>query len=127
MAPRVVVRQPPAAAPALEAAPAARTVQRAWQVARPGAETPVLPRNGLSGHRRGTTDNVEEHPPRPLRTAPPLPGAAGNGGGSFAPGELGASMQTGPGGVDVDRLIEAIEERVLAEIERRGGRYTGLF
>ena len=40
---------------------------------------------------------------------------------------VGAATPTGLAGVDVDRLIEAIEERVLAEIERRGGRYTGLF
>ena len=55
----------------------------------------------MSGHRRGTTDGGEDVAPRPTRPTAAV--------------------------VDVDRLIEAIEERVLAEIERRGGRYTGLF
>ena len=27
----------------------------------------------------------------------------------------------------VDRLVDALEQRVLAEVERRGGRYSGLF
>lgn len=78
----------------------------------------------LSGHRRGTSEDIAEGPPRPNRPAPPLPGAAVNGGGPSASGGVIAATPTG---VDVDRLIEAIEERVLAEIERRGGRYTGLF
>ena len=59
----------------------------------------------MSGHRRGTTDHtIEEGRPRSPSAAPAV-----------------------ASGVDVDRLIEAIEERVLAEIERRGGRYTGVF
>ena len=28
---------------------------------------------------------------------------------------------------NIDELIVAIEERMLAEIERRGGRYAGVF
>ena len=28
---------------------------------------------------------------------------------------------------DMDRLVEALEQRMLAEVERRGGRWTGLF
>jgi len=81
----------------------------------------------LSGHRRSTSDGVESAPPRSSLPAPPLPGVAVNGAGPSLTGGVGAGTQPGPAGVDVDRLIEAIEERVLAEIERRGGRYTGLF
>ena len=83
--------------------------------------------SALSGHRRGTTDSIEESPPRFSGPTPPLPGGAVNGGGPSALSGVGAATPTGLAGVDVDRLIEAIEERVLAEIERRGGRYTGLF
>ena len=83
--------------------------------------------SALSGHRRGTTDSMEESPPRSSGPPPPLPGGAVNGGGPSALSGVGAATPTGLAGVDVDRLIEAIEERVLAEIERRGGRYTGLF
>ena len=127
MAPRVVLRQTQGAAQGLEAVPGTGTIQRAWRAARPGPGTSVLPSSGVSGHRRGTTDSGEETPPRPTSPAPPLPGVAMNGGGPSAPGGVSAATQSGPAGVDVDRLIEAIEERVLAEIERRGGRYTGVF
>jgi hypothetical protein len=130
MAPRVIVRQPHGAGPAVDAAPGSSSVQRAWQAARLGpaaSESAMSTSSVLSGHRRGTADNIEENPPRPSRPAPPLPGAAVNGGGPSATGGVGAATQAGPAGIDFDRLIEAIEERVLAEIERRGGRYTGLF
>ena len=130
MAPRVVVRQPQSAARAPEDVPGTGTVQRAWQAARPGPASSVSAMSAssaLSGHRRGTTDSMEESPPRSSGPPPPLPGGAVNGGGPSAPGGVSAATPTGLAGVDVDRLIEAIEERVLAEIERRGGRYTGLF
>jgi hypothetical protein len=44
-----------------------------------------------------------------------------------------ASNALGPGasqaisGLDLDRLAEALEERLLRQIERRGGRYAGVF
>ena len=125
MAPRVVLRQAQGAASAVEAIPAAHSIHRTWQAAGPASGTSdpgTATSSVLSGHRRGTGGDIEEGPARPTRPAPPLPGAAVNGGGPSAPGSAAT-----PGGVDVDRLIEAIEERVLAEIERRGGRYTGLF
>jgi hypothetical protein len=31
------------------------------------------------------------------------------------------------GGVDIDHLAEVLEQRVLRQLERRGGRYSGLF
>jgi hypothetical protein len=106
MAPRVVVRQAPGAASAVEAVPGARSVQRTWQAARPRAatsESAMSASSVPSEHRRA---------------------AAANGVGPSAAGDDRGST---PAGIDVDRLIEAIEERVMAEIERRGGRYTGLF
>jgi hypothetical protein len=110
MAPRIVLRPPPVADRAAEAVPgtATGTVQRAWKAARPGSAGSALPGSAspsvvMSGHRPEATDSGDESTAR--RTSPVSP----------------------PAGVDVDRLIEAIEEHVLAEIERRGGRYTGVF
>ncbi|WP_370964400.1 DUF4157 domain-containing protein [Amycolatopsis sp. cg9] len=39
------------------------------------------------------------------------------------------TVASGPpgAGVDLDRIAEAIEARVLRQLERRGGRYTGVF
>jgi hypothetical protein len=107
MAPRVVVRQAQesGAASAIDTVPGGQLVRRAWQAATPAAatsETAMSAGSFLSEHRRVTTASGEAAPPPATRHA-------------------------APAGVDVDRLIEAIEERVLAEIERRGGRYTGLF
>ena len=105
MAPRVVVRpaQGSVAASAVGTAPCAPSVQRQWQAAKPASATAEPAKSAaspMSGHRRGTTAGGDDVKPLPTRPA---------------------------AGVDVDRLIEAIEERVLAEIERRGGRYTGMF
>jgi len=127
MGPRVVLRQVQDAASVVEAVPGAQSVQRTWQAARPGpatSEAAMSASSVLSGHRRATMDSAEGAPPRTTRPTPPLPGAADSGGG---PSASSGVSPTSPAGVDVDRLIEAIEERVLAEIERRGGRYTGLF
>jgi hypothetical protein len=30
-------------------------------------------------------------------------------------------------GVDLDAVVQAVEERIVRQIERRGGRYAGLF
>ena len=30
-------------------------------------------------------------------------------------------------GVDLDAIVQAVQERVVQQIERRGGRYAGLF
>ena len=130
MAPRVVLRQPQGSAQAFGAGPGTGTgtgngtVQRVWQAARPGPGTSALPGNGMSGHRRGTTESGEEASSQPPSPAPP---GGVNGGGPSATSGVSAATQPDLARVDVDRLIEAIEERVLAEIERRGGRYAGLF
>ena len=109
MAPRVVLRQAQADAPdpaAVEAIAGAPTVQRAWTAGQPAAVThepaqvaSTSTDTFLTGLHRGTAERSD-----------------------------GGLHRSGPSAVlDVDRVIEAIEERVLAEIERRGGRYTGLF
>ena len=67
------------------------------------------------------------------------PVAGGSGGsapapGSAAPGSAAAASAgataaaNAPGGVpDFDRLLEALEDNVLRELERRGGRFEGVF
>jgi hypothetical protein len=42
-----------------------------------------------------------------------------------APGALGAA--SGLAGADLDKIAEALEERLLRQLERRGGRYAGVF
>jgi len=83
---------------------------------------------------------------------PAVPAMTAAGASSAAPGDVGAGSSTGtpagpaaataaagpaapgaaPGGgtlshSQVSELLEALEERLLAEIERRGGRYAGVF
>ncbi|RSM48765.1 DUF4157 domain-containing protein [Amycolatopsis balhimycina DSM 5908] len=41
--------------------------------------------------------------------------------------EAATTVAKGPSGVDLDRIAEALEERVLRQLERRGGRYSGVF
>jgi hypothetical protein len=57
-------------------------------------------------------------------------GGASTGGAST--GATGAGALTGVGGAPVpepllDGVVEALEQRLLAELERRGGRYSGVF
>ncbi|MEU5266861.1 DUF4157 domain-containing protein [Amycolatopsis sp. NPDC021455] len=37
------------------------------------------------------------------------------------------TVAKGPSAADLDRIAEALEERVLRQLERRGGRYSGVF
>jgi hypothetical protein len=69
-------------------------------------------------------------------TAPVGDGAPGGGDapGGAPGGAPGASVVSGPGGtkaaatpLDPDRVIEVVQERLLREIERRGGRWVGVF
>ncbi|WP_158226850.1 eCIS core domain-containing protein [Amycolatopsis vastitatis] len=41
--------------------------------------------------------------------------------------DAAATVAKGPSTVDLDRIAEALEERVLRQLERRGGRYSGVF
>jgi len=53
-------------------------------------------------------------------------GAAANQAASALGGAVGAAGAA-LGGVDLDHLAELLEQRVLRQIERRGGRYAGMF
>jgi hypothetical protein len=44
-----------------------------------------------------------------------------------AGGMLAGAGQTVAGGIDIDRITRELEQRLLREIERRGGRYAGVF
>ncbi|HYH51110.1 MAG TPA: hypothetical protein VEG38_16310 [Acidimicrobiia bacterium] len=51
-------------------------------------------------------------------------------GASASPGgEMALQHQRGfaPSPLVIDAIVDALEERVLAEIDRRGGRYQGIF
>jgi hypothetical protein len=54
-----------------------------------------------------------------------LPGPAATSGAGSA--STGASPSTALGVADFDRLLDALEDNVLRELERRGGRYEGVF
>jgi hypothetical protein len=57
-----------------------------------------------------------------------LVGQAQSAAGGLAQGVAGAaSGAAGAAGVDPDRIVEMVEERLLREIERRGGRWAGVF
>jgi hypothetical protein len=97
----------------------------------------------LAGAGRSAVDAVEERLPdvslpgvrMPELPVPPdvrLPDVAGQAGATVtqaasalgnAAGAAGAAL----GGVDLDHLAELLEQRVLRQIERRGGRYAGMF
>ena len=58
------------------------------------------------------------------------PAAEGSGpvAGGASAAASGPGATNAPGGVpDLDRLLEALEDNVLRELERRGGRYEGMF
>jgi len=52
-----------------------------------------------------------------------LTAAAGHGAGATA----AASAARSASDIDVERIIEAVEQRLLRQLERRGGRYAGVF
>jgi len=63
-------------------------------------------------------DVVAEAGATATQAASALGGAVGG-----AVGAAGAAL----GGLDIDHLAEVLEQRVLRQIERRGGRYAGMF
>ena len=63
-------------------------------------------------------------------TATGATGGTGTGGGTAAGGTTTTPPAAAPGGgaaLDPDRIVELVEERLLREIERRGGRWAGVF
>lgn len=52
-----------------------------------------------------------------------LAGSAAGALGGAVSGAVGGAL----GGVDIDHLADVLEQRVLRQIERRGGRYSGMF
>jgi hypothetical protein len=61
----------------------------------------------------------------PTASVPADHGSPGGGGsGGAAPPSAGSPAG---GNVDIDQIAEALEERVLRQLERRGGRYAGVF
>jgi hypothetical protein len=54
-------------------------------------------------------------------------GVAGQAAGLAGQAASGLAAASGMAKADLDRIAEALEERILREIERRGGRYAGVF
>jgi Domain of unknown function (DUF4157) len=70
--------------------------------------------------------------PAPGDTGATMGAAAAVGSAAAAAGPAAATLAAGPAGApmshgQVSELLEALEDRLLAEIERRGGRYAGVF
>jgi hypothetical protein len=91
------------------------------------APTVAWPAGGVGGGAGPDAAAALQSPQSPQSLA----GGPTQQGGAEGPAH-GPSAQPGSGGtaaghVDIDRLAEAIEERVVREIERRGGRYAGVF
>jgi hypothetical protein len=65
--------------------------------------------------------------PRDVRAGDPLsvPNPTVTSGSGSAPTEV--SPHAALGVADLDRLIDALEDNVLRDLERRGGRYEGVF
>jgi hypothetical protein len=101
-------------------APSPSTAAGAWTAAGGGFATPddtPVEAGGEQGPGWGAGGQDEA-----VRTT----GTDGTAASSRAAAGAGGAA-TGAGPVDVDRLAEAVEERVLRQIERRGGRYAGVF
>jgi Domain of unknown function (DUF4157) len=70
--------------------------------------------------------------PAPGDTVAAMGAAAAVGSAAAAAGPAASALAAGPPGApmshgQVSELLEALEDRLLAEIERRGGRYAGVF
>jgi hypothetical protein len=101
-------------------APSPSTAAGTWTAAGSGFATPDdAPVEAGGGQGPGWEAGGQDEPVRTTGTD----GTAASSRGAGGPGGAG----TGAGPVDVDRLAEAVEERVLRQIERRGGRYAGVF
>ena len=59
--------------------------------------------------------------------APATTGTAASGSASETPAVPGAAGGAPGRPLDLDRLLEALEDHVLRELERRGGRFEGMF
>jgi Domain of unknown function (DUF4157) len=74
--------------------------------------------------------DTEPAPPGPAVSPGPAPVDTGTAANATAPAGAVAQPQPGAGhGVplDADRVVEIVEERLLREIERRGGQWAGVF
>jgi hypothetical protein len=85
----------------------------------PQVDFPQVPDMHLPG---GATAALEEAGGAVTHAASALTGSA-----TSAVHALSGAAANALGGLDIDHLAEVLEQRVLRQIERRGGRYTGMF
>jgi hypothetical protein len=117
-----VVSQLPIAGPSASPAPAV-VVQGSGEPTTPSLDTisfrqEAPPSSGSAGTAGSTTGTGTGAEP-----APPASGASGGSAGGPS-GSPGAAAHPEP---DLDRILEALGDRMLREIERRGGRWAATF
>lgn len=84
-----------------------------------GASMPSPYPEQVMGNASPTTQEAAVPTAAPAVQAGATTGAGG--------GKATEASRTGPQPLDVERVVEAVEERLLREIERRGGRWAGVF
>jgi|GEM_PF-6588330 len=140
MAPRIVLRRVDAGSSDRSAGSVAVSVPAGSQPASLAVRRALAADSGLADAAAGRSTGpgggsegaagirVRGEPEASFSVARAAASAGGIEGSGAGPDWNGEGVSSGlRSGVNVDRLIEVIEERVLAEVERRGGRYTGLF
>jgi hypothetical protein len=82
---------------------------------------------GALGQVQGAAGGLEAGAQNLAGQAQGLVGQAQNAVGGAAAALTGGAGAAGAAGVDPDKIVEMVEERLLREIERRGGRWAGVF
>jgi hypothetical protein len=103
----------------------ARSLLAALATADPGAAATATAANTIGQGALGEFEGSDHNEAAPAPTGASLPTAA------HAAGPAAAGGAAAGGGrlpeADIDRIVEAVEQRLLRQLERRGGRYAGVF
>ena len=92
--------------------------------------------SGATGSLAGESGGLGAAEAIPAAGTETVPGATGADGAVSAVGQPGQASAAAAGadhagasdhGADLDRIVEALEQRLLRQLERRGGRYAGVF
>ncbi|TCO55200.1 eCIS core domain-containing protein [Actinocrispum wychmicini] len=85
--------------------------------------------NGAVSQAQGAVQGVGDQASQAVAGAENAAAGAVNGAMNQAAGAMGLGPGSAPqiSGQDLDRIAEALEERLLRQLERRGGRYAGVF
>ncbi len=124
-----VVGPPATTGTASDAATARRQTVHREQARRPGGDPTAAALTTAGGGGGGGTPGQASPQTAGGGTPPPTTGPTGGSGGGPA-GQPAAETAANPTPAasafdDIDRLVELLEERLLAELERRGARFRG--